>query len=138
MFESRLKRRSLLATAAVTSLTGFTGCSGKLNSSNCSHAYRDVTINDIDQSDQDSAFTLAGKITKRLPEYDWFLFSDGSGTAKVGPSAMHVDKFANVETGQCIQITARVGNGAVDGENVDVTLYIAELDTVATTTVSSE
>ena len=129
-------RRQILATTSTVSVAGLAGCSGMLNSANCGHAYRDVTISDIGQDDQDAAFTFAGKITKRPQGYDWFLFSDGTGTAKVGPSAGSGDQFAQVETGQCIQLTGRVGNPDVGGDNVDITIYIAELDAVPTTTAS--
>lgn len=121
---------------SVGGLVGISGCSALANTKNCTHAYRDITIGEIKQDDQDALFNLAGKITRNPSNQDWFLFSDGTGVAKVYPTSGSDEDFSTIVAEECIQITARVGN-VFDAKNVDISMYIGKLVSVETTANSS-
>lgn len=100
------------------------GCSTVGSTENCTEQYRDITIAEISQENQDAHFNLAGKITKKRPGQDWLLISDGTGSAKVHVAPSD-DKLMKQQTNICLEFTARVSS-VTNGENVDVTMYLGK------------
>lgn len=118
-----MKRRLFQGVLVLVILSVVSGCSTVGSTANCGDHYRDLTISQIEQQNQDIQFNLAGKITEKRPGQDWMLISDGTGVAKV--HTFSSDELMNQPTDKCIEFSAYVGSVA-NGENVDVVMYLGE------------
>lgn len=133
--EGCMRRRRLLALGGVGLAIATSGCSETIRSAgpNCDDGYRDLTIGEIEQSDQDAYLYFAGKITENPDNQDWLLFSDGTGTLRIHPeSRADGQKLMEAPMDTCLEISGRVGS-IVDSDELQTTMYLGKLEKVIET-----
>lgn len=125
-----MRRRRFLALGGVSLTIITTGCSETIGIAgpNCDDGYRDLTIGEIEQSDQDAYLYFAGKITRKPDNQDWLLFSDGTGTLRVHPkSGSDGQRLMDAPLDTCLEISGRVGS-IVDSDDLTATMYLGGLE----------